>query len=102
MQPTLIHRGNTYKTKSNRRVKQVKAGNKILNKKVGKKGKIHRCHGCNLKLTSIAAMRTAEFSRQKVSSRRVSRPFGATHCSNCVAKKITKAFFAEETSKLTK
>lgn len=102
MNPTLIHRGNTYKTASNRRVKVVTDTKKVKNIRVGKKGSLHRCHECSQPLPSIASMRTAKFSRQKVSKRRVARPLGATHCSNCVAKKITTAFFVGESNAVAK
>ncbi|ORD94953.1 ribosomal prt L34 [Enterospora canceri] len=102
MKSVLIHRGNTYKTKSNRRVRKVTPSKKVVNVRVGKKGAMHRCHDCNQKITSIIQMRTAKFSRQKVSKRRVSRPLGATHCSKCVAKKITVDFFNNETRAVNK
>lgn len=102
MRPVLIHRGNTYKTESNRRVKVLTPGKKLINIKIGKKAKIHRCHECNQKLLGIVALRSAKFSRQKVSQRRISRPLGATHCSNCVARKITTEFFANESKVINK
>ena len=95
MLPKVIHKGNTYNTISNRR-KAVKTSKGVEMKKIGKKGKLRRCHGCNVPMTSIAQMRPAKFNRQKLSSKRVSRVLGGTHCSKCVEKKIIAAFLDGE------
>lgn len=94
--------GSTYKTASNRRVKVITPSKKISFVKVGKKAKKHRCHECETLLTGIAVMRPAAFSRLPVSQRRISRPYGATHCSKCVQKKIVSSFLAEERKLLSK
>ncbi len=94
--------GNTYKTASNKRVKVITPSKRISFIKVGKKAKMHRCHGCDQLLIGIAALRPAAFSRLPVSQRRVSRPYGATHCSKCVQKKIVSAFLNDEQKLLTK
>lgn len=95
MRPVVVQRGNTYKTASNRRVAQKNCRG-ILMKKVGKKGKVHRCHGCNQKMLSIAQMRPAKFRRQTVSARKVSRVLGSTHCGKCVEQKVISTFLNEE------
>lgn len=96
MKNDLIHKGMTYKTRSNRRTKVRTASGKLVNRKVKKYSKKHRCHECNAELGSIARMRPAEFSRQKVSARRVNRPYGATICGKCVREKVIGAFLANE------
>ncbi|KAI5149985.1 large subunit ribosomal protein L34e [Enteropsectra breve] len=102
MQPVLIHRGNTYKTASNQRVRTVTPSGKVKNIKVAKKAKKHRCHGCNKLMLSIASLRPAAFSRLTLSSRRVTRPYGTTHCGKCVSKKIVSSFLVEEEKLLHK
>lgn len=94
--------GSTYKTASNRRIKVITPSKKISFIREGKKAKMHRCHGCDALLIGIAALRPAAFSRLPVSQRRVSRSYGATHCSKCVQKKIISAFLAEEQKLLSK
>ncbi|ORD95972.1 RL34 [Hepatospora eriocheir] len=96
MRPVIKHRGNTYKTKSNRREVRRGPSGKLTAIKVGKKGNVHHCHECERPLYSIAALRTAEFSRQKVSARRVSRILGATICGKCVEKKVITTFLEQE------
>lgn len=96
MKTVLIHKGPTYKTRSNRRMKVKTASGKLLNRRIKKYAKKHRCHECASVLSSIARLRPAEFSRQKVSSRRVNRPYGATVCGKCVKDKIIGAFLADE------
>lgn len=94
--------GSTYKTASNKRVKVITPSKKISFIREGKKAKMHRCHGCEQLLIGIAALRPAAFSRLPVSQRRISRPYGATHCTKCVQKKIVSAFLNEEQRLLTK
>lgn len=94
--------GSTYKTASNRRIKVITPSKRISFVRVGKKGKIHRCHGCEKPITGIAAARSAAFSRLPVSQRRISRPYGSTHCSACVQKKIISAFLNDEQRLLSK
>lgn len=96
MRDNLIHKGSTYKTRSNRRVKVRTVSGKLVHRRIDKYSKKHRCHECGLVLSSIARMRPAEFSRQKVSERRVNRPYGATTCGGCVKEKIIGAFLADE------
>ncbi|CAD26217.1 60S RIBOSOMAL PROTEIN L34 [Encephalitozoon cuniculi GB-M1] len=96
MKNVLIHKGATYKTRSNRRRKVRTPSGKLVNRRVKKHSKKHRCHECNAILGSIARMRPAEFSRQKVSARRVNRPYGATTCGRCVREKIISAFLGNE------
>ncbi|KAL7346079.1 ribosomal protein L34 [Encephalitozoon intestinalis] len=96
MKKVLIHKGATYKTRSNRRIKIRTPSGKLVNRRMKKHSKKHRCHECNTVLGSIARMRPAEFSRQKVSARRVNRAYGATICGRCVKEKITGAFLADE------
>lgn len=94
--------GNTYKTAANQRVKVVTPSKRISFIKVGKKAKLHRCHSCEQVLIGIASLRPAAFRRLPVSQRRASRPYGATHCSKCVQKKIISAFLNDEQKLLTK
>ncbi|AFM97959.1 ribosomal protein L34 [Encephalitozoon hellem] len=96
MRKVLIHKGQTYKTRSNRRIRVKTPSGKLVNRRIKKYSKKHRCHECNAVLGSIARMRPAEFSRQKVSARRVNRAYGATHCGRCVREKIIGAFLADE------
>jgi large subunit ribosomal protein L34e len=96
MHKVLIHKGRTYKTASNQRVVVKTPSGKLVNRKVKKRGKIHRCHECAKPLPSIAALRPAEFSRQPVSKRRVHRPYGATVCGNCVKDRIIESFLGDE------
>lgn len=100
MLPVLIHRGSTYKNANNQRVRVVTPSGKHINRRIPKKGKRHRCHGCNRLLPSIAALRPAAFARLPASQRRVSRPYGATHCGKCVSKKVVEAFLSEEVRRL--
>ena len=102
MLPVLIHRGNTYKTASNRRVRVVTPSGKHINKRIAKPAKRHRCHGCNKLLPSIASLRPAAFSRLPASQRRVARPYGSTLCSTCVAEKVTLSFLTSEERLLSK
>lgn len=96
MHKIIIHKGRTYKTRSNiRKVVKTPSG-KLVARLQKKHSKFHRCHECNAKLLSIARMRPAEFSRQKVSARRVNRPLGATTCGKCVKDKIVEAFLNDE------
>jgi len=94
--------GSTYKTASNKRIKVITPSKKISFVKAGKKAKLHRCHGCEKILIGIAALRPAAFSRLPVSQRRVNRPYGATHCTRCVQKKIVSAFLNDEQQLLAK
>lgn len=94
--------GSTYKTASNKRIKVITPSKKISFIREGKKAKPHRCHSCEAYLIGIARVRQAAFLRLPVSQRRVSRPYGATHCSKCVQKKIISAFLSEEQKLLTK
>ncbi|KAM0672596.1 ribosomal protein L34 [Ordospora colligata] len=96
MKNVLIHKGRTYKTRSNVRTKVRTPSGKLVNRRVKKNAKKHRCHECNKELSSIARLRPAEFSRQKVSARRVNRVYGATICGRCVEDKIIGAFLADE------
>lgn len=102
MQPIVIHHGATYKNASNQRVRKVTASGKIKDVRVAKKAKKHRCHGCNRLLLSIASLRPAAFSRLTLAQRRVSRPYGSTHCGKCVANKVVAAFLTEEERLLSK
>lgn len=95
MQPVIFHRGATYKTKSNRRIREkTKYG--YVDTLVGKSGKVHRCHQCNKYLLSISRERKCHFARLPLSQRRVKRPYGATHCGKCVSEKILSSFLNEE------
>jgi large subunit ribosomal protein L34e len=96
MHKILIHKGRTYKTASNQRKVVKTPSGKLVNKRVKKRGKIHKCHECTKPLPSIAALRPAEFARQKVSRRRVHRPYGATICGNCVRDRIIDSFLGDE------
>lgn len=96
MKNVLIHKGMTYKTRSNRRMKVRTPSGKLVHRRIKKHAKKHRCHECGLVLSSIARLRPAEFSRQKVSARRVHRAYGATMCGRCVKDKIIGAFLADE------
>ncbi|KAI5171824.1 large subunit ribosomal protein L34e [Pancytospora epiphaga] len=96
MQPVIIHHGSTYKTPSNRRVRVKTESGKFKDIRVAKKAKKHRCHGCNRLLPSIAAMRPAAFSRLTLAQRRITRPYGSTHCGDCVSAKVVSAFLTEE------
>ncbi|WUR04756.1 ribosomal protein eL34 [Vairimorpha necatrix] len=96
MHKIIIHKGRTYKTRSNvRKVVKTPSG-KLVARRQKKHAKFHRCHECNTKLLSIARMRPAEFSRQKVSARKVNRPLGSTTCGKCVKEKIIEAFLNDE------
>ncbi|KAM0679554.1 hypothetical protein GINT2_002182 [Glugoides intestinalis] len=94
--------GSTYKTPSNRRIKVITPSKKISFIREGKKVKPRRCHQCEKRLIGIKVLRPAAFLRLPVSQRRVNRPYGSTHCSNCVQKKIVSAFLNEEQKILTK
>jgi len=96
MQPVLIHKGNTYKTRSNQRVKVTTPSGKLVNKRVAKKCKKHRCQGCNQRLLSIASLRPAAFFKLPLSKKRVSRPYGHKLCTKCVSDRIVTAFLTEE------
>lgn len=102
MQPVIIHHGSTYKNAGNVRVRVVTPSGKIKDRRVAKKAKKHHCHGCNRLLPSIAALRPAAFSRLTLAQRRVSRPYGSTHCGKCVAAKVVSAFLTEEEKLLNK
>lgn len=101
MQPVIIHHGATYRNASNQRIRTVSESGKIKDIRIAKKGKKHRCHGCNRLLLSIASLRPAAFSRLTLAQRRVARPYGSTHCGKCVSNMIVGAFLAEE-EKLTR
>lgn len=92
----IIHKGQTYKTRSNIRKVVKTVSGKYKNLKMKKHAKVRRCHECNAKLLSIARMRPAEFSRQKVSAKRVCRPYGDKYCGNCVRNRVISAFLEEE------
>ena len=96
MQPVIIHKGATYKNASNQRVRITTPSGKIVDRRVQKAAKRHRCHGCNRLLPSIKSLRPAAFSRLTLSQRRVSRPYGSTHCGKCVASKVVASFLTEE------
>lgn len=96
MQPIVEHQGATYKNRGNQRVRVVTPSGRIVDRRIKKKAKMHRCHGCNRLLPSIAALRPAAFSRLKLSQRRISRMDGSTHCGKCTAAKIVAAVLTEE------
>ena len=96
MQPVIIHHGPTYKNRGNQRVRVVTPSGIIKDRRIKKAAKLHRCHGCNRLLPSIAALRPAAFSRLTLSKRRVTRPYGSTHCGKCVAGKVITAFLSGE------
>lgn len=102
MQPIIIHQGSTYKNAANKRVRRVTPSGIIKDVRVAKKAKKHRCHACNRLLLSIASLRPAAFSRLTLAQRRVSRPYGSTHCGKCVAEKVVSAFLTEEERILNK
>ncbi|KAF9762103.1 60S ribosomal protein L34 [Nosema granulosis] len=92
----IIHKGQTYKTRSNIRKVVKTVSGKYKNLKMKKHAKVRKCHECSAKLLSIARMRPAEFSRQKVSAKRVCRPYGDKYCGNCVRNRVISAFLEEE------